>query len=146
MFRWPRSINHIETTLAGHFLMKTNEKILQLSLPALEPVAKRARMDHVNESLESQVISNSVSIYLCILVSVFILGFLYSGSVFKLFLSFIILQVLSQWIVDQPPLGRVVPCLPWLTSNSCPDVFQACIALIYTLSPSLSHSGTYNLI
>ena len=58
MFRWPLSQAHIEAALAGHFLVKTNSEIRRLSLPALEPLAKRARMQHVNESFESQVISS----------------------------------------------------------------------------------------
>ena len=33
----------------------TNREIDRLDLPALSPVAKRARMEHVNESHESQV-------------------------------------------------------------------------------------------
>ena len=56
MFRWPQSKAHIDAALAGHFLMETNKEIQRLDLPALEPLAKRARMEHVNESLESQVI------------------------------------------------------------------------------------------
>ena len=55
MFRWPLSLSHIEAALDGHFLEETNNQILRLSLPALEPLAKRARMQHVNESFESQV-------------------------------------------------------------------------------------------
>ena len=57
MFRWPQSQSHIEAALAGHFLKETNNEIRRLSLPALEPLAKRARMQHVNESFESQVLS-----------------------------------------------------------------------------------------
>ena len=44
--------------------MKTNEEILRLSLPSLEPVAKRARMEHVDESLESQVVSDNCLLFL----------------------------------------------------------------------------------
>ena len=39
----------------SHFLLKTNSEIERLSTPALEPLAKRARMEHVDESEESQV-------------------------------------------------------------------------------------------
>ena len=55
MSRWPQSKAHIDDALAGHFLMETNMEIQRLDLPALEPLAKRARMEHVNESQESQV-------------------------------------------------------------------------------------------
>ena len=64
MFSWPQSVSHIETSLASHFLEKTNEEILRLSLPSLEPVAKRARMEHVDESLESQVVSDNCLLFL----------------------------------------------------------------------------------
>ena len=53
--RWPRCSKEIENVLSHHFLRINNEKIERLSLPALEPLAKRARMDHVNESEDSQV-------------------------------------------------------------------------------------------
>ena len=77
MLRWPQSVAHIETTLTGHFLMEMNEKIFKLSLPALEPVAKRARMEYVNETLESQVISDTVYFALCFLVSVLFVRYLF---------------------------------------------------------------------
>ena len=48
--RWPRSNKEVENALDYHFLRENNEKIERLSLPALEPLAKRARMDHVDES------------------------------------------------------------------------------------------------
>ena len=53
--RWPRSNREIEIILSHHFLSINNEQIERLSLPALEPLAKRARMEHVNESEDSQV-------------------------------------------------------------------------------------------
>ena len=54
--RWPMSMKHVDVILEKHFVTKANEEIQRLCLPALEPVAKRARMDHVDESAESQVI------------------------------------------------------------------------------------------
>ena len=53
--RWPRCNKEIETALSHHFLQVNNEQIERLSLPALEPLPKRARMEHVNESEDSQV-------------------------------------------------------------------------------------------
>ena len=53
--RWPRHNKEIEIALNQHFLNLNNEQIERLSLPALEPLPKRARMEHVNESKESQV-------------------------------------------------------------------------------------------
>ena len=53
--RWPRSSREIENALDFHFLRVTNEQVERLSLPALEPLAKRARMEHVDESENSQV-------------------------------------------------------------------------------------------
>ena len=38
-----------------HFLEVNNDAINHLSLPALKPLNKRARMDFANESRESQV-------------------------------------------------------------------------------------------
>ena len=55
LFRWPRSCREIENVLNHHFLTVNNEQIERLSLPALEPLAKRARMEHINESEDSQV-------------------------------------------------------------------------------------------
>ena len=53
--RWPRSIKEIKLSLEAHFLKRTNDEIDRLDLPALEPLAKRARMEFVNETKESQV-------------------------------------------------------------------------------------------
>ena len=53
--RWPRSIKEIKLSLEAHFLKRTNVEIDRLDLPALEPLAKRARMEFVNETKESQV-------------------------------------------------------------------------------------------
>lgn len=55
MTRWPVSVKHVDTVLNNHFLAETNAEIARLALPALEPLAKRARMEHVDESVESQV-------------------------------------------------------------------------------------------
>ena len=55
MVRWPVSLREVDIGLEYHFLKEVNTEIDRLSLPALEPLAKRRRMDHVNESLESQV-------------------------------------------------------------------------------------------
>ena len=55
LLRWPRSRREIENVLNHHFLSVNNEQIERLSLPALEPLAKRARMEHINESENSQV-------------------------------------------------------------------------------------------
>ena len=49
------SRREIENALNHHFLTVNNEQIERLSLPALEPLAKRARMEHINESKDSQV-------------------------------------------------------------------------------------------
>ena len=64
LMRWPVSDNHVETVLNNHFLAETNAEIARLALPALEPLAKRARMEHVDESVESQVISYTPDITL----------------------------------------------------------------------------------
>ena len=66
MDRWPVSVKEVDVVLEHHFLKVTNDEIERLSLPALEPLAKRRRMDHVNESLDSQVcyLLVSVSLYL----------------------------------------------------------------------------------
>ena len=53
--RWPRSLKEIKIALESHFLKQTNKEIDRLALPALEPLAKRARLDFVNETRESQV-------------------------------------------------------------------------------------------
>ena len=55
MDRWPVNMKEVNIALDYHFLKETNNEIERLSLPALEPLAKRRRMDHVNESLDSQV-------------------------------------------------------------------------------------------
>ena len=55
LLRWPRSNKEIDIALTYHFLKENNDQIEHLSLPALEPLAKRARMEHVNESDNSQV-------------------------------------------------------------------------------------------
>ena len=53
--RWPRCNREIGNALDSHFLRENNEQIERLSLPALEPLAKRARMEHVDESEDSKV-------------------------------------------------------------------------------------------
>ena len=55
MDRWPVSAREVDIALEYHFLKETNTEIERLSLPALEPLAKRRRMDHVYESHNSQV-------------------------------------------------------------------------------------------
>ena len=55
MRKWPINAKHVDAALNCHFLLKTNSEIERLSTPALEPLAKRARMEHVDESEESQV-------------------------------------------------------------------------------------------
>ena len=55
MFKWPVSNRHVDIVLSHHFLEETNAEIRRLELPALVPLAKRQRMSHVNESVESQV-------------------------------------------------------------------------------------------
>ena len=47
----------MDAALDYHFLEEMNTEIERLSLPALEPLAKRKRMDYVNESLNSKVCS-----------------------------------------------------------------------------------------
>ena len=56
--RWPHSAGEVRLALSSHFTRITNEEILRLNLPALEPPAKRARMSFVGESEESQVMLN----------------------------------------------------------------------------------------
>ena len=53
--RWPRDNKEVNLALRSHFEVKNNEEIQRFSLPALEPLSKRARMSFVNESKESQV-------------------------------------------------------------------------------------------
>ena len=53
--RWPVSVKEVDIVLQHHFLKTTNAEIERLDLPAFEPLAKRRRMDHVNETLNSQV-------------------------------------------------------------------------------------------
>ena len=48
-------MKEIKIALESHFLKQTNKEIDRLALPALEPLAKRARLDFVNETRESQV-------------------------------------------------------------------------------------------
>ena len=55
MSRWPRSVKEVEVALSNHFLRVNNSEIQRLSLPALEPQVRRARMEYVNESYFSQV-------------------------------------------------------------------------------------------
>lgn len=54
MDRWPVSVKEVDIVLQHHFLEKTNAEIERLAFPALEPIAKRRRIEHVNESLDSQ--------------------------------------------------------------------------------------------
>ena len=62
MSRWPVSVRHVDIVLGHHFLEGINSEIDRLHLPAFAPLIKRQRMDHVDESLQSQVgLSNSVS-------------------------------------------------------------------------------------
>ena len=55
MFRWHVSNRHIDIVLSHHFMEITNTEICRLKLPALVPLAKRQRLSHVNESIESKV-------------------------------------------------------------------------------------------
>ena len=55
MLRWPVSVRHVNIVLRNHFLKETNKEIRRLDLPALQPLAKRRRMDHVCESEASKV-------------------------------------------------------------------------------------------
>ena len=55
MFKWPVSYRHIDIVLNHHFLESTNSEVRRLNLPALLPLSKRQRMNHVNESPESKV-------------------------------------------------------------------------------------------
>ena len=53
--KWPTTPKEIDVSLKHHFLEVNNDAINHLSLPALKPLNKRARMDFSNESRESQV-------------------------------------------------------------------------------------------
>ena len=55
MFKWPVSYRHVDIVLNHHFLESTNSEVRRLNLPALLPLSKRQRMNHVNESPESKV-------------------------------------------------------------------------------------------
>ena len=55
MIRWPVKVNEVEDALNFHFLSEMNKEIERLDLPALEPMAKRQRMEHVDETPNSQV-------------------------------------------------------------------------------------------
>ena len=55
MRRWPRNAREVDIVLDNHFLVQTNQEIERLSLPAVMPLTKRARMEHVNETSGSQV-------------------------------------------------------------------------------------------
>ena len=55
MFKWPVSNRHVDIVLSHHFMEETNSEMRRLKLPALVPLAKRQRMSHVNESVESKV-------------------------------------------------------------------------------------------
>ena len=61
--RWPRDNKEVNLALKSHFENKLNEEIQRFSLPALEPLPKRARMSFVNESKESQVNKVLLQIY-----------------------------------------------------------------------------------
>ena len=55
MDRWPISEKFVDIVLDYHFVSVVNKEMERLSLPALEPLAKRARMSHTNESEQSKV-------------------------------------------------------------------------------------------
>ena len=55
LHKWPGSIREVKVVVYNHFLEVNNRAIESLALPALQPLAKRARMDFANESQESQV-------------------------------------------------------------------------------------------
>ena len=55
MVKWPVSNRHVDIVLNHHFLEQTNSEIQRLNLPALVPLSKRQRMNHVDESSESKV-------------------------------------------------------------------------------------------
>ena len=55
MFRGPVSHKHVDIVLRNHFTREMDKEIRRLDLPALQPLAKRRRMDHVEESEASKV-------------------------------------------------------------------------------------------
>ena len=55
MDRWPISEKFVDIVLDYHFVSVVNKEMERLTLPALEPLAKRARMSHTNESEQSKV-------------------------------------------------------------------------------------------
>ena len=55
MVQWPVSAQQVDNILDYYFLSGINKEIKRLSLPALEPLPKRLRMSHTNESHESKV-------------------------------------------------------------------------------------------
>ena len=55
MDQWPISETFVDIVLDYHFVSVANEELGRLSLPAFEPVSKRMRMSHVNESDVSKV-------------------------------------------------------------------------------------------
>ena len=55
MMRWPTSYKHVDIVINQFFLSRTNKELRRLELPALQSVAKRARLDYVNESAASKV-------------------------------------------------------------------------------------------
>ena len=55
LHRWPKSAREVNLVLEGYFTSQNDAEISRLSLPALEPPAKRARMLFVDESKESKV-------------------------------------------------------------------------------------------
>ena len=69
MFKWPVSYRHVDIVLSHHFLEETNSAVRRLNLPALVPLAKRQRMSHVNETVESKVCVG-VCIQYCIIVHI----------------------------------------------------------------------------
>ena len=55
MLRWPASNKHVDIVLNHFHLSRTNQELKRLNLPAVQSVAKRARLEHVNESPASTV-------------------------------------------------------------------------------------------
>ena len=55
MDQWPISETFVDIVFDYHFVSVANEELGRLSLPAFEPVSKRMRMSHVNESDVSKV-------------------------------------------------------------------------------------------
>ena len=80
MPRWPGSAKEVNLCLESHFQYNTNIEIGRLSLPALEPVAKRARMSHVNESKESQVTRNIFNLFFRLYS---VRGFLFASLIYS---------------------------------------------------------------